>query len=202
MIILGITGSIGTGKTTVSNFFKENGVSVISADDIVNDLYQGSAVTVIENNFPGSTKDNKVDKEILFKKLNEEPEKFKILENIIHPMIRIREREILKDFFYRGEKIVVFESPLLFETRRESFFDKIILVHCSLDIQRSRVLARENFTEEKFFLILSRQIDAKYKILRVDYIINTQESFDKTRDDVCNILNDIYRTYNLKKKNA
>ncbi|MBA5723971.1 dephospho-CoA kinase [Candidatus Liberibacter sp.] len=202
MIVVGLTGSIGTGKTTVSGILKKKGISVISSDDIVNELYKDKAVNKVGKFFSESIRNGRVDKNLLLEKLKESPEKLEIIEKIIHPMVRIREREVLRDFFRRGEKIVFFDTPLLFEKKKEFFFDKVIVVTCSFETQRKRVLSRKNYTEESFQFILSKQISEKEKISRADYVISTEGSLDETEKKVSKMLTYVRKNTNSSNSNA
>ncbi|WP_354688089.1 dephospho-CoA kinase [Candidatus Liberibacter africanus] len=200
MLIIGLTGSIGTGKTTVAEFLKKQKIPVISSDDIVNHLYHHEAVDVIGNIFPGSIQNNKVNKAYLLEILHKSPEKLEILEKIVHPMVRMHEKKILYEMFYRGEKIVFFDIPLLFEKKKEYLFDAIIVVTCSFETQRKRVLSRKKHTEENFFFILSKQMNEKDRISRADYVINTEGKVEVIEKEIQKILRHIVRVNNSKKK--
>ncbi|MBY7649066.1 MAG: dephospho-CoA kinase [Candidatus Liberibacter europaeus] len=200
MLIAGLTGSIGTGKTTVANFLKKEKIPVISSDDIVSELYQHDAVEIIGKTFPKSVKNGKVDKSYLLEQLKESPEKLEVLESIVHPMVRMREEKILEEMFYRGEKLVFFDTPLLFEKKMDCLFDVIVVVTCSFETQRKRVLSRKKYTEESFLFILSKQLSETEKISRADYVINTEGKIETIGKKIQEILVKIYKMIDSNKK--
>lgn len=200
MLVVGLTGSIGTGKTTIAEFLRNEKIPVISSDDIVDLLYQCEAVDIIGRTFPGAIHKDRVDKSFLLKKLKEYPEKLEILENIIHPMVRICEQKILSEMFDRGEKLVFFDTPLIFEKNKEYLFDLIVVVTCSFETQRKRVLSRGKYNEESFLFLLSRQMNEKEKISRADYVINTECPIEQIEKKVKKILTNIYKISDSNKK--
>ncbi|MDL2406445.1 dephospho-CoA kinase [Rhizobium calliandrae] len=191
MIRVGLTGSIGMGKSTSGELFAEAGIPVNDADAVVHDLYIGEAVALVEAAFPGTTKDGAVDRQALASKLANDPSGFKRLEAIVHPLVRQRERKFLDRQRAAGAEIVVLDIPLLFETGADKRVDKIVVVSCDPQIQRQRVLARPGMTEEKFNMILSRQTPDAEKRARADYIIDTGQSIDAAREQVKNIIADL-----------
>ncbi|CZT33573.1 dephospho-CoA kinase [Rhizobium sp. 9140] len=184
MIVLGLTGSIGMGKSTTAEMFKALGVPVNDADAVVHDLYRGQAVAPIEAAFPGSTKDGVVDRAALSAALAKHPDDFKTLELIVHPLVRERERAFLDRERQVNAALVVLDIPLLYETGGESRVDKVVVVTCDADIQRQRVLARPGMTPEKFALILSRQMPDSDKRARANYVIDTGHGLDAARRKV------------------
>ncbi|MEG8099105.1 dephospho-CoA kinase [Candidatus Liberibacter brunswickensis] len=202
MLVIGLTGSIGTGKTTVAEFLKKQNISVISSDDIVDQLYHNEAVDVIGNFFPETIQNNKVNKYYLLEILQKYPEKLDILEKIVHPMVRLNEKKLLYEMFYRGEKIVFFDTPLLFEKKKEYLFDAVVVVTCSFETQRNRVLSRKNYTEEKFRFILSKQINEKDRISRADYVLNTEGKIEAIGIEIQKMLKYIIDISDFKKQNA
>jgi dephospho-CoA kinase len=188
MIRLGLTGSIGMGKSTTSQMFRDEGLQVIDSDAVVHDLYRGEAVPLIERAFPGTTVDGQVDRAKLSAYLSAHPEDFKLLEMIVHPLVRKREIETITQARNAGADIIVLDIPLLFESGTESRVDKVVVVTCDPDIQRERVLARPGMTEEKFAMISGRQMPDVEKRRRADFIIDTGRGFDHARAEVRGIV--------------
>ena len=184
MIVLGLTGSIGMGKSTTARMFSDLGVPVNDADAVVHALYEGEAVAPIEAAFPGSTKAGAVDRKELSRQLNEDPALFKTLEAIVHPLVRAKEQEFLDRHRAAGAPFVVLDIPLLFETGGETRVDAVVVVTCDPEIQKERVMKRPGMTEEKFALLLSRQVPDVQKRAKADYIIDTGKGFDSARQDV------------------
>ncbi len=188
--VIGLTGSIATGKSTVLALFLEHGVLVRSADETVHALYAGPAAEVVEAHFPGVTKDGAVDRVKLAKALVRSPERFLELETIIHPMVREETLDFLKKARAERRDIVVVEIPLLFETGAAYPLDATIVTWCRPEIQRQRALARPGMTPAKLDAILARQIGQEEKRQRADYRIDTGGSVKKTRARVAEILAD------------
>jgi dephospho-CoA kinase len=188
MIRLGLTGSIGMGKSTTAQMFRDEGLTVIDSDAVVHELYRGEAVPLIERAFPGTTEDGQVDRKKLSAWLAAHPEDFKLLETIVHPLVRRREVETISEARESGADMIVLDIPLLFESGTESRVDKVVVVTCDADIQRSRVLARPGMTEEKFQMILSRQMPDVEKRKRADFLIDTGRGFDHARAEVRKIV--------------
>ncbi|MBB3611518.1 dephospho-CoA kinase [Rhizobium sp. BK602] len=193
MIRVGLTGSIGMGKSTSGKLFAEAGIAVNDADAVVHDLYTGEAVPLVEAAFPGTTENGAVNRQELGRRLAADPSGFKRLEAIVHPLVRERERKFLQEQQAAGADIVVLDIPLLFETGADKRVDKIVVVSCDPQIQRERVLARPGMTEEKFNVILSRQTPDAEKRARADYVIDTSHSIDTTREQVRTIIADLRR---------
>ncbi|MBB6485661.1 dephospho-CoA kinase [Rhizobium lusitanum] len=193
MIRIGLTGSIGMGKSTSAKIFAEAGIPVNDSDAVVHDLYSGEAVPLVEAAFPGSTSNGKVDRQELSRKLAGDPSGFKRLEAIVHPLVRERENQFLERHRQVGADMIVLDIPLLFETGAEKRLDKIVVVSCDPQIQRERVLARPGMTEEKFNMILSRQTPDAEKRARADYVIDTGGSIDAAREQVKEIIADLRR---------
>jgi dephospho-CoA kinase len=188
MIRLGLTGSIGMGKSTTAQMFRDEGLMVIDSDAVVHELYRGEAVPLIERAFPGTTGDGQVDRRKLSAYLAAHPEDFKLLEAIVHPLVRRKEVETISEAQKSGADIIVLDIPLLFESHTESRVDKTVVVTCDPDIQRTRVLARPCMTEEKFLMILSRQMPDVEKRKRADFLIDTGRGFDHARAEVRKIV--------------
>lgn len=184
MIIVGLTGSIGMGKSTTAKFFAEEGIPVNDADAVVHDLYRAEAVEPVGRAFPGTIKNDIIDRQELSRQLAANSDGFKKLEAIVHPLVRRREGQFLDHHRQAGADIVLLDIPLLFESGRENAVDAIVVVSCDPQIQRSRVLARPNMTEEKFELILSRQTSDVEKRQKADFVIDTGHGLDAARERV------------------
>ena len=188
MITIGLTGSIGMGKSTTAGLFAAEGIPVNDADQAVHDLYRGEAVPLIEAAFPGVASSGEVDRQKLAAALAQNPANFTKLEAIVHPMVRTREMEFLRRHAAMGTEIVLLDIPLMFETGGEDRVDVIVVVSCDPSIQRARVLARPGMTPEKFELILNRQTPDAEKRRRADYIIDTGHGIDDARRQVQSVL--------------
>ena len=188
MIVLGLTGSIGTGKSTTATMFHELGVPVHDADATVHDLYRGEAVAPVAQKFPEALKDGAIDRKALSAVLAQSPERFGELEAIIHPLVRARETGFVARERNNGAPLVLLDIPLLFESGGENRVDKVVVVTCDPETQRARVLARPGMTEEKFALILSRQIPDAEKRRRADFVIDTGRGLEAAREQVKEII--------------
>jgi dephospho-CoA kinase len=191
MIIVGLTGSIGMGKTTTAALFADEGVPVNDADQVVHDLYRSDAVEPIRAMFPDVIVDGVVDRKKLSENLAKNPAKFADLEAVVHPLVRAREKAFLDEQRALGKKVVVLDIPLLFETGGDRRVDKIVVVSCEPDVQRQRVLSRPGMTPEKFELILSRQTPDAEKRARADYVIDTGHGIDMARSQVKTLLKEL-----------
>jgi dephospho-CoA kinase len=184
MIVLGLTGSIGMGKSTTADFFRACGVPVHDADATVHDLYRGAAVAPIEKAFPGTTRDGAVDREALAVRVLGDDAAVKRLEAIVHPLVRGAETAFLRDAHASGRAVVVLDIPLLFETRGEARVDAVVTVTAPAEVQRARVLARPGMTVEKFEKILARQLPDPEKRRRSHYLVDTARGLDAARRQV------------------
>lgn len=191
MIILGLTGSIGMGKSTTAAMFVEAGVPVHDADATVHRLYSGRAAPVIENAFPGTVTDGVVDREKLAKAVLGNPERLKKLESIIHPMVRAEEKAFISKHRAAGTPVIVLDIPLLFETGGRDRVDQVVVVTADPGIQRQRVLSREGMTSEKFEAILARQVADSEKRRLADFIIDTGLGMDHARRAVAEIVEEL-----------
>ncbi len=188
MIKLGLTGSIGMGKSTTAQLFAEKGVPVYDADATVHQLYQSEAVPLIAEAFPEAVIDGQIDRKILSASVLGKPEQLKNLENIVHPLVHAKEQQFLRDAEAKGAKLVVLDIPLLFETGGTNRVDQILVVSAPYEMQRERVLSRENMTEEKFQSILARQMPDAEKRAKADFIVDTGRDKDFARQQVSDIL--------------
>ncbi len=194
MIVIGLTGSIGMGKTTTALLFEAEGVPVADSDAIVHALYAGKAVPMIEAAFPGTIVDGKVDRTKLSTHVIGRPDTMKKLEAIIHPLVRQAQNEFLAKAKASGAKFAVIDIPLLFETHAESRVDRIVVVTAPENVQRTRVLARPGMTIEKFEAILARQMPDAEKRARADFVIDTSHGIEAARDEVQAILAQLSKT--------
>jgi len=188
MIVLGLTGSIGMGKSTTAALFAEAGVPVYDADAAVHRLYEGEAVGAIEAAFPGTTADGKVDRTRLSARVVHDPAAMKRLEEIVHPMLGASRQKFLQDAEKSGASVAVVDVPLLFETGGEKRVDAVVVVTTSPELQRMRILARPNMTAEKLDAILARQMPDAEKRRRAHFIVDTSHGLDPVRSRIRDIL--------------
>lgn len=188
MIVIGLTGSIGMGKTTTAKLFAGEGVPVLDSDEVVHGLYRVEAVPLIEAAFPGTTVSGAVDRQKLGEVLRQNPANFSRLEEIVHPLVRGRQEAFLVQSRKEDRQFALLDIPLLFETGAESRVDKVVVVSCAPEIQRERVLSRPGMTEEKFEMILARQMPDAEKRRRADFIVDSGNGVEAARDQVREIL--------------
>ncbi|MDG4876611.1 dephospho-CoA kinase [Mesorhizobium sp. WSM4935] len=184
MIVLGLTGSIGMGKSATAKMFAEAGVPVHDSDETVHRLYSGKAAPLVEAAFPGTTEAGVVDRVKLAGRVLADPAALKKLEAIIHPLVRADADAFLARHRAAGAPLAVLDIPLLFETGGRNRVDKVVVVTASPEIQRQRVLARPGMSEEKFASILAKQVPDAEKRRRADFIIDTGNGFDAARKAV------------------
>jgi dephospho-CoA kinase len=188
MFVLGLTGSLGMGKTTTAHFFAEEGVPVHDADATVHRLYEREAVAAIEDAFPGTTATGKVDRTRLAARVLDDAAALKRLEVIVHPLVQAAERQMLADAQTRGEQVAVLDIPLLFETGGDARVDAVVVVTAPPEVQRARSLERPGMTIEKLDAILAKQMPDAEKRRRADFIVDTSQGFDAARAQVRAIL--------------
>jgi dephospho-CoA kinase len=188
MLILGLTGSIGMGKSTTAKLFAEAGVPVYDADAAVHQLYEGEAAPAIEAAFPGTTAGGKVDRAKLSARVLHDPAAIKQLEQIVHPMLGASRRKFFDDAEAAGVPVAVVDVPLLFETGGEKRVDAVVVVTTSPELQRERVLARGTMDEEKLNSILARQMPDAEKRKRADFVVDTSHGLDPVRASIRDIL--------------
>jgi dephospho-CoA kinase len=193
MIILGLTGSIGMGKSTTAKLFAEAGVPVYDADAIVHRIYQGEAVPAIEAAFPGTTSDGKVDRARLSATVVHDPAAMRRLEQIVHPMLRSYHQKFLDDAERAGAPVVVMDVPLLFETGGEKRVDAVVVVTTAPEVQRERILARGTMTAETLDAILARQTPDAEKRRRADFVVDTSHGLDPVRARIRDILAEVVK---------
>ena len=188
MFVLGLTGSLGMGKTTTARFFAEAGVPVHDADAVVHRLYEGTAVAAIEAAFPGTTANGQVDRITLAARVLGDNAALKRLEAIVHPLVHEAERRLLAEAEATGEKVAVLDIPLLFETGGDQRVDAVAVVSAPQEVQTARVLERAGMTMEKLEAILSQQMPDAEKRRRADFVVDTSQGFDAARAQVRAIL--------------
>jgi dephospho-CoA kinase len=188
MRVLGLTGSIGMGKSTTAKLFAEAGVPVYDADATVHKIYQGEAAPAIEAAFPGTTVDGKVDRARLSAKVVHDPAAIKQLEQIVHPMLKAYHQKFLDDAERSGAPVAVVDVPLLFETGGEKRVDAVVVVTTSPENQQTRILARGTMTKEALEALLARQMPDQEKRTRADFVVDTSHGLDPVRARIRDIL--------------
>lgn len=188
MVVLGLTGSVGMGKSATAKMFAEEGVPVHDADAVVHALYEGAAVAPIEAAFPGTTRDGKVDREELGRRVLGDPEALRRLEAIVHPLVAEARERFLAEAERNGAAVVLLDIPLLYETGGDARCDAVVVVSAPPEVQRRRVLERPGMTEEKFQAILAKQMPDAEKRRRADFVVDTSRGFDAARARVREIL--------------
>jgi dephospho-CoA kinase len=188
VIVIGLTGSIGMGKSTTAKMFADEGVPVSDSDKVVHDLYTGEAVPLLAHDFAEAIDGGAVDRQLLSKNLAKNPDKLKMLEAIVHPLVRQKQRDFVLAKQREGLDLVLLDIPLLFEVGRADDVDVIVVASCDAEQQRKRVLARPNMSVEKFEFILSLQMRDAEKRRRADYIVDTGQGMDAARDQVRKIV--------------
>jgi dephospho-CoA kinase len=188
MLLLGLTGSIGMGKSTTADMFRAEGAPVYDSDRLVHDIYNGPAAAEIERAFPGATAGGVVDRNRLASLVLRDGEAMKRLEGIVHPLVWEGRRRFLEEQARAGAKVAVLDIPLLFETGADKDVDAIVVVTAPEPLQRARVLARPNMSAEKFESILARQTPDDEKRRRADFIVHTDAGLEAARDEVRRIL--------------
>ncbi len=173
MRIIGLTGSIGMGKSTTASMFRARGIAVHDADAAVHRLYAGPAVALVEALFPGVAAGGVIDRRRLAARLSDEPEGLAKLEAIVHPLVRESEAAFVDRGRIKGTRLVVLDVPLLFETGGSERADAVVVVSADPETQRSRVLARAGMTEAKFLTLLARQLPDREKRRRAHFLVDT-----------------------------
>jgi dephospho-CoA kinase len=188
MFILGLTGSLGMGKSATAKMFAEEGVPVHDADSAVHRLYEAEATPLIETAFPGTTTGGRVDREKLAQRVLGDTAAIKKLETIVHPLVRKAEERFLAEAERKGAGVAVLDIPLLFETGGDKRCDAVVVVSAPSDVQRSRAFERPGMTEQKFSAILAKQMPDADKRARGDFVVDTSKGFDAARAQVRDIL--------------
>ena len=188
MVVLGLTGSLGMGKSTTARFFAEAGVPVFDADAAVHRLYAGEAAAAIEAAFPGTAGEHGVDRAKLAQAVVGDSAALARLEAIIHPLVRREELRFIDEADKAGAPVAVLDIPLLFETGRASLVDAVVVVSAPPEVQRARAFERPGMTEEKFRALVARQMPDEEKRRRADFIVDSSRSYDSARTQVHAIL--------------
>jgi len=188
MFVLGLTGSIGMGKSTTAAMFRAEGIEVHDSDAVVHALYTGGAAAVIEAAFPGTVRDGVVDRGLLGAKVLDDPAALARLEAIVHPLVAESRAAFLTEAAKKGEQIVVLDIPLLFETGLDRDVDAVVLVTAPETVQRERVSKRPGMTPEHLAVILERQMSDAEKRARAHFIIDTSGDLAATGRQVRGIL--------------
>ena len=185
---VGLTGSIGMGKSTTAQMFRDEGIAVLDSDQIVHDLYRGAAVAPIVAAFPDVVVDGVVNRSALGAHVLSDPAAMKKLEAIVHPLVWAARDVFIQQRQAQGDWIVVYDVPLLFETGADKSVDAIVVVTAPPDLQKQRVLIRPGMTQEKFEAIVGKQTPDTEKRARADFIVETGEGLDAARAQVRHIL--------------
>jgi dephospho-CoA kinase len=186
--VLCLTGSLGMGKSVTANFFAEAGVPVHDSDAAVHALYEGEAVSMIEQAFPGATVRGKVDRAKLAAMVINDKAALARLETIVHPLVTASREKFLERAQAEGVPVVVFDIPLLFETHQERRCDAVVVVSAPSELQRARAFERPGMSEEKFAALLAKQMPDAEKRRRADFIVDSSQGFDHARAQVGDIL--------------
>jgi dephospho-CoA kinase len=190
MIVAGLTGSIGMGKSTAAKMFAEAGAAVCDSDALVHELYApgGAAIAPIAAAFPGAVRGGAVDRAALSAIVARDGSALQRLEALVHPLVAEAQAAFLERERASGAGLAILEIPLLFETGGEGRVDKVIVVSAPAEAQRARVMARPGMNEEKFQLLLARQIPDAEKRARADFVIDTGGTLEQTRAQVHGVL--------------
>ena len=188
MFVLGLTGSIGMGKSTTAKMFVAAGVPVQDADAVVHQLYEGEATPLIESAFPGTTKDGKVDRAALGQRVLGDDAAIKKLEAIVHPLVEQARERFLAEAEHSGAPVAVLDIPLLFETGGDARCDAVVVVSAPSEIQRARAFERAGMTEQKLAAIMAKQITDEEKRRRADFVVDTSQGLAHAQDQVRDIL--------------
>ena len=193
MLLIGLTGSIGMGKSATAQMFRDEGVPVYDADAAVHALYDkgGEAVEPVGAAFPGAVRDGAVNRAALGDLVRGKPDEIKRLEAIIHPLVAGVQLDWLAERDSEGAPMVVLDIPLLYETGGDARVDVVVVVSAPAEVQRARVLERPGMTPDMFDFILSKQVPDAEKPTRADFIVETGRGFDHARTQVRAILKDL-----------
>ncbi len=193
MFILGLTGSIGMGKSTTAKMFAAEGVPVHDADAVVHRLYESEAAPAIEAAFPGTTDHGKVNRDKLGQRVLGNELAMKRLEHIVHPLVRQAEERFLAEAKKKGAKAALLDIPLLYETAGDKRCDAVVVVSAPAEIQRARAFERPGMTQEKFAAILAKQTPDTEKRRRADFVVDTSKGIEPARAQVRDILQAIVK---------
>ena len=188
MFILGLTGSIGMGKSTTAKMFADVGVPVYDADAAVHRLYESEATAAIESAFPGTTANGKVDRDKLAKAVLRDVAAIKRLEGIVHPLVHQARERFLRDAKASGSPVAVLDIPLLFETGGDKRCDAVVVVSAPAELQRTRAFERPGMSEQKLAAIMANQVSDADKRARADFVVDTSQGFEHARAQERDIL--------------
>ena len=193
MLLIGVTGSIGMGKTTVAKMFTKYGYGLYNADDTVHYIYENDeeVINKIEESFPGTKSKGKVNRIALRDILNKKPERFRDLEKIVHPATRRYQIVYIEKLINEGNPGCILDIPLLFETGGEKYIDVSVVVTASEDKQKERVVSERKVPLEIFNSIKSQQMPDREKLKKADYIISTDQTLDETKLEVKDVVSKI-----------
>jgi dephospho-CoA kinase len=191
MIVLGLTGSIGMGKSTTAKMFSDFGVPVHDSDEAVHRLYRGKAVPLVEAAFPGTASYGVVDRAKLAARVLGDPAALKRLEAMVHPLVRADATAFLKRHHAAGAPLAVVDIPLLFETGGQERVDQVVVVTAPSEVQRERVLSRPGMTVEKFEAILAKQVPDQEKRTMADFVIDTGQGMEAARRQVADVIEEL-----------
>jgi dephospho-CoA kinase len=184
MLVIGLTGGIGMGKSAAADRFAQRGIPVLDADAEVHRLYDGPAVEMIEAAFPDTTRESKVDRTLLSQAVAGSPERLKQLEEIVHPMVVEAEIDFLIEQEKSGARLAVLEIPLLFETGADARVDVTVAVSAPPELQRQRVMARHGMTADKLEHLLARQMPDAERVAKADYVVDSGLSLQDMHDEI------------------
>jgi dephospho-CoA kinase len=188
MLVIGLTGGIGMGKTSAAAHFRKRGIAVFDADAYVHRLYEGAAVPAIEAAFPGVVRDGRVDRALLAREVAGEPQRLRQLEAIVHPMVVKAEIDFLREQEGQGAKLAVLEIPLLFETGAETRTDVTIALSAPGAAQRERVLARPGMTKEKFEALRARQHSDADRRAAADFVVDSGTTLENMHEQLDRVI--------------
>lgn len=188
IFILGLTGSIGMGKSATADLFRDFAIPVYDADKVVHRLYEREAVGPVGEHFPKAVVNGIVDRRILAAEVLDNPEKLQLLESVVHPLVRRHERIFLWKAFETGTNLAVLDIPLLFETGSDKRCDAVIVVSAPAAVQKQRVLGRDGMTEEKLQAILAKQMPDEEKRRKAHFVIDSSRGLRDARCQVRDIL--------------
>ncbi|MCP4936903.1 MAG: dephospho-CoA kinase [bacterium] len=180
MLIIGLTGSIAMGKSTAGDYLVQRGIPLFNADDVVHELYRKEAVESVGAVFPGAIVDHRVDRTKLSELLINDPEKIRLLEAIVHPLVIEKRLAFIEKHRLRGTKMIVVDIPLLFEKQLQNGVDVILVMTAPPEVQEERVIKRPGMTAEKFAMIHAHQMDDEQKRQLADFVIDTDGPLEQT----------------------
>jgi dephospho-CoA kinase len=192
MLVIGLTGGIGMGKSAAAEHFAKAGVPVFNADACVHRLYEGEAVGPIEAAFPGVTRGGRIDRKILAESVGDSQKRLRQLEEIVHPMVVEAEIDFLREQEDKGAKLAVLEIPLLFETGADARVDVTIVLSAPPDVQRERVLARPGMTVDKLEHLIARQLPDADRRARADFVVDSSTRLEDMHEEIDRLIESLH----------